>query len=198
MNFRGTTLHFIVSSFIVFVFTCSLSCIFSPKTGKKGSQPEGQWVDPTTPRKVVNNLQVAFNQLDIDFFERCLHENYFYRSPSNIDSLDIAWPRSEDVRIVGNIMKDCREIIFIPSEISIYEEYGSNRTDRPEDAALDTQNEHPDDIWYICSYYITMDLFSNTFGNLKVQQDMKFKMVENPETHRYSIIRWLDENPLVE
>ena len=181
---------------LVIIFTMSLSCIFSPKSGKKSNTANVKWENPTTPRKVINNLQVSFSELDIDFFERCLHENYYYRSPSDIDSLDIYWSRSEDVSAVRGVMNVSREIIFTPSEINIYEEYGKNVPDKPDGAKLDEMGEHPNDIWYICNYYITMDIFAGDYGDFKVQQDMKFKIVEAPETHLYSIIRWVDDEQL--
>ncbi|MBA7575858.1 hypothetical protein ES708_17694 [subsurface metagenome] len=183
--------------FVIVLIVLPISCIFSPKTSDNDDNgtPTGQWEDPTTPRKVMKNLQVSFNLLDIDFFERCLNENYFYSSPSLIDSLDIHWNRSEEVSTIGSIMNNCKDFIFTPSEIKIYQEYGANVTDQPDGASLDVNDEHPDDIWYICSYYITMDIFTNDFGDFKVQQDMIFKMVEDPDTHQYSIIRWVDETP---
>ena len=93
-------------------------------------------------------------------------------------------------------MNVSREIIFNQSEINIYEEYGKNVPDKPDGAKLDEMDEHPDDIWYICNYYITMDIFAGDYGDFKVQQDMKFKIVEDPETHLYSIIRWVDDEQL--
>ena len=188
--------NFLRNTLILIVFlmlTMSVSCIFSPKSDKKSETPAGQWETPTTPRKVINNLQVSFSQLDIDFFERCLHENYYYLSPSDIDSLDIYWSRSEDVSAVRGVMSASREIIFNPSEINIYEEYGKNVPNKPDGAKLDEMEEHPDDIWYICSYYISIDIFAAEYGDFKVQQDMKFKMVEDLDTHLYSIIRWVDD-----
>ncbi len=180
-------------SLALLVFT---SCIFSPDTGEKSPKPPQQWEEPTTPRKVIKNLEVAFDQLDIDFFERCLHENYYYRSPSDTDEFDLYWSRSEEVMAVGNVMDGCREIIFTPSEIRIYEEYGSNVPNKPDGAIIDDSGEHPDDIWYICDYYITMDIFTKELGDFKVQQDMHFKMVQDPETELFSIIRWVDDNQL--
>ena len=174
------------------------SCIFSPDTGKKEEKPAGQWVEPTTPRKVIANLVASFDLLNIEFFDRSLHANYYYRSPSNVDELDIYWSKSEDRQAVESLMDKSEEIIFTPSEINVYEEYGKNVTPRPDGANLDTNEEHPDDIWYICEYYITIDIFSKDLGEFKVQQDMKFKMVEDKTTHLYSIIRWVDENPLTE
>lgn len=180
---------------VIIFFTTYISCIFSPKTGKKKSSSTPQELVPTSPRNVINNLQVAFNLRDIDFFERCLHEDYYYVSPSLIDSLDIQWSYSDDILAVRGVMEKSREIIFTPSEINIYEEYGANVPNIPETAILETGNEHPDDIWWICDYYITIDIFTNDYGDFKAQQDMKFKMVEDNETKLYSIIQWYDESP---
>jgi len=185
----------IVMLIVIILSSAYVSCIFSPKTGKKKSPPTPQWLDPISPRNVINNLQVAFNLRDIDFFERCLHENYYYISPSQTDSLNIQWPRSDDILAVKGVMEKSREIIFTPSEINIYEEYGANVPNIPETAVLETDDEHPDDIWWICDYYITIDIFTNDYGDFKAQQDMKFKMIEDTETKLYSIIQWYDETP---
>lgn len=195
MKIKSITYNFIFAILAFSVLTSS--CIFSPETGEKGPKPVGQWIEPTTPRKVITNLELSFSLLDVDFYEKCLHENYFYRSPSDIDEFDLYWSRSEDIRVIGNMMDKCKEIIFTPSEIHIYEEYGKNVQNKPDGATLDENNDHPDDIWYVCDYYITIDIFTKEIGDFKVQQDMKFKIVENPETHLYSIIRWVDDNQIV-
>ena len=175
------------------VIILSFSCIFSPDTGKKTPKPPLQWEEPTTPRQVIENLEMSFNQLDIDFYERCLHENFFYRSPSDVDEFDIYWNRSNEIEVMRKMFPACREFIFTPNEIRIYEEYGKNVENKPDGAIIDSEDLHPDDIWIVCDYYITMDIFFTEMGDYKVQQDMKFKMVENLETHLYSIIRWVDE-----
>jgi len=95
-------------------------------------------------------------------------------------------------------MDACREFIFTPSEIHIYEEYGKNVQQIPDGAIIEEGDDHPDVIWYICDYYITMDIFFKELGDYRVQQDMKFKMVENPETKLFSIIRWVDDNQIVQ
>jgi len=176
----------------------NLSCVFSPDTGEKTRKPPPQWVEPTTPRKVIKNLEVAFTQLDIDFYERCLHENFYYRSPSDIDEFDIYWSRPVEIETMRKLFAECREFIFTPSEINIYEEYGKNVPNKPDGAIIDENDEHPDDIWIVCDYYITMDIFFKTLGDYKVQQDMKFIMVEDPETHLFSIIRWVDDTQITE
>jgi len=181
---------------IAFILTSS--CIFSPDTGKKNQKPPQQWTEPTTPRKVIDNLEVAFTLLDIDFYERCLHENFFYRSPSDVDEFDIYWSRSVEIETMRKLFAECREFIFTPSEIHIYEEYGKNVPDIPDGAVIDENDDHPDEIWILCDYYIAMDIFFKELGDFKVQQDMKFKMVEDPETHLFSIIRWVDDTQIVQ
>jgi hypothetical protein len=185
--------YFIRLLIIVFLLCNVNSCIFSPKTGEKGTTPTGQWETPTTPRKVVNNLQVAFDRRDVNLYERCLHENYFYISPSYIDSLDINWPRSDDVRAVENVMNNCTKIVFTPLEISIVEEYGKDVPNIPDGKTI--VDDHPTEIWWVCTYYVTMDVFTKDYGEMLVKQDMKYKMVEDTATHYYSIIRWIDETP---
>lgn len=182
---------------LLVLFTAS-SCLFSPKPGKKTPGPAQQWQEPTSPSIVIKNLEVAFTQLDIDFYERCLNENFFYRSPSNIDELDIYWSRSQEIQTMRRLFDECREFIFTPSEIHVYEEYGKNVPNIPDGAIVDENGDHPNDIWIVCDYYITMDIFFNQLGTFKVQQDMKFKMVEDQTSHLYSIIRWVDDTQIVQ
>jgi hypothetical protein len=178
------------------LFILSSSCIFAPKEGtKKDSETTGKWQEPILPQIVIENLKVSFNDRDIDFYERCLHEDYFYESPSEIDSLDVSWSRSTDVRVMQNLFDDCIACVFTPSSSSLIKEYGINISDRPNGALV--SEEHPDEIWYIYNYDISIDLTFKTYGEMKVHQFMKFAMVENPENH-WSIIRWIDETSLTE
>ena len=174
----------------------SSSCIFAPKEGeKKVSDTTGKWQDPILPAIVIENLKVAFNDRDIDFYERCLHEDYFYESPSEIDSLDVSWSRSTDVSVMQKLFDDCIAFVFMPSSSSLIIEYGINIPDKPDGALV--SEEHPDEKWYIYNYDITMDLMFKTYGEMKVHQFMKFVMVESPENH-WSIIRWIDETSLTQ
>ncbi|MFC1560996.1 hypothetical protein ACFL4V_00810 [Candidatus Latescibacterota bacterium] len=181
---------------LCFLFVLSFSCIFAPKEGKNNvSDTTGKWQDPIAPAIVIENLKVAFNDRDIDFYERCLHVDYFYESLSEIDSLDVSWSRSTDVRVMQNLFDDCIAFVFTPSSSSLIKEYGINIPDKPDGALV--SDEHPDEIWYIYNYDITMDLTFKTYGEMKVHQFMKFVMVESPENH-WSIIRWIDETSLTQ
>ncbi|MFC1541126.1 hypothetical protein ACFL50_01610 [Candidatus Latescibacterota bacterium] len=174
----------------------SSSCIFAPKEGeRKVDDTVGKWQTPVAPDIVIENLKVAFNDRDIDLYERCLHVNYFYESISEIDSLNVSWSRSTDVSVMRNLFDDCLSFVFIPIQSSIIKEYGSGITDIPEGAQI--SDEHPNEIWRIYNYDISMDLSFRTHGEMRVHQFMKYAMVEDENGH-YSIIRWIDETSLSE
>ena len=183
---------------IVVILSTALifSCIFAPKEGQRKFNPPGKWQDPITPGKVIENLKVSFSNLDIDFYERCLHEDYYYENPSEIDSLNVeSWSRSTDVLIVGKIFDDCTTFVFTPSLVSLVKEYGINVEDIPPGEKV--SDEHSDEIWYIYNYDISMDLYLKSYGDINVQQFMKFVMVEDSKG-RWSIIRWIDETPITQ
>ncbi len=187
------------------LFACTLlilcagpACIFNPDPGTIETPPGGTWEEPRTPDKVLKNLRSALNQRDIEMYERCLDEDFFYRSPSAVDSLDIIWSRSVERAVMENMMNQVKEIVFTASENSRFSEYGRNVPNIPPGERIDEDNEHPDQVWIIIDAYVTIDVFTNQFGDFKAQQDMQFKMVEDPRTGLYTIIQWYDENPLTE
>jgi len=188
-------IHRLILSVVIILIIAS-SCIFAPKEGEKRPNPPGKWQEPITPDIVVENMNVAFNDLDIDFYERCIHEDYFYDSPSEIDSLSVeSWSRSTDVRVMGNIFDDCTSIVYTPIYISQVKEYGKNVPDIPQGAEI--SEGHPNQIWYKYNYNISIDLYSRKYGELKVQQFMIYIFVEDPKNH-WSIIRWIDETGLTD
>ena len=183
-----------VVAIIAIAGICTSSCIFSPKKGSGEKPPDnGVFQKPTQARTVIDNLQVSFSHLEPDWYEQCLHENFFYEVPSKTDELDIRWPRSDDMRIIRNMFDDCTTFVFNGSEISSYREWGKDVPDIPDGAEVVT--EHPDEVWYVYNYMIDMDIFTKTYGNFKVYQDMQFKMVKDTLTGYYSIIRWIDITP---
>ncbi len=185
------------SQFFVSIIVISVllqSCIFSPDKGNDEQPPDNRvFVDPTTPKLVIQNIEVSFNQLEYNWYERCLHENFFWESPSKVDELDLRWGRTEEVQVIENLLADCTQFIFTASEISSYEEWGSNLDNIPQ--GYPVSEEHPNEVWYVYNYLVTMDIFTKTYGDFQVRQDMKFKIVQDAETKLYSIIRWIDETP---
>lgn len=180
-------IHVFATLFFVMLF--SGSCIFSPKKDNGGTVENGKWEKPVSPDKVLNNLKVAFNDKNIEFYRNCLHDNYYYVSQSETDSLDIRWSKSEDVRIVENVMNGCNKFVFTAVQNSQIEEYGKNCTNIPVGATI--VEEHPDEMWLVINYTVDMEIFTKTYGDIEVNQYMEFKFVKDSEG-LYSIIQWND------
>ncbi|MFC1511932.1 hypothetical protein ACFL5H_01905 [Candidatus Latescibacterota bacterium] len=192
MKYGMPVLYLLTSAFLA----TGLSCIFAPAEGQRESDVAvGKWQEPITPGVVIENLKVAFNDRDIDLYERCLHPDYFYESPSETDSLNVeSWSRSHDVMVMGKLLDQCTAFIFTPVLQKLVKEYGANMEDIP--AGVTVSNEHPDQIWYIYDYDISMDMIFVEYGDFKVQQYMKFVMVEDPPG-AWSIIRWIDDTLII-
>jgi len=183
---------------VCLVLLMSVSCVFSPKSGKKEDPVPPKTQIPLTTQIVIENLQAAFNLRDAELYEKTLHEDFYYQYTPEYDDHSVIWTRTEEIEAIRNMFAQTKDFVLTPSLISIQEEYGQNMKDIPPGAAIDSDDEHPDEKWIICNYYITMDIFLSDLGDFKVQQDMKFKMVEDPVTHYYSIIRWVDDALITE
>lgn len=185
---------FLITLLSVLVSALIGSCIFSPKEGKKTTPPKALWKDPINPSAVISNLEVAFNNRDIDFYERCMHKDYYWKSPSETDSLEESWPLTTDLRVMENMFKDTISFEFVANQNSFpVEEYGSNIPNIPQGSLVST--EHPNSIWYKYNYSITMNMSFKTKGEWQVNQYMTFVMVEEPKGY-WSIIRWIDSTNL--
>jgi hypothetical protein len=189
MNF-GRTSSTRISAVLFLVVLFSGSCIFSPNKGKDEPITGGTWQDPKTPDNVLNNLKVAFETSNIEFYRKCLHDNYFYVSQSETDSLDLRWSKSEDVQIVENVMKGSTKFIFNAAQNSEREEYGKNYPDIPVGATI--VDDHPNEMWLVINYTVRMQIYTKSYGDITVDQYMEFKFVQDPTTKMYSIIQWND------
>ena len=186
-----------LSIYVVIISVLSVvpvSCIFNPDNGDDDNhQVDGKLQTPTQPGIVVENLKVAFQQLEPDWYEQCLHPNYFYESPPVLDEDPWKVPRSEEVAIITRMMEDCKQFHFTANHLSSYPEYGIDIEDKPDGVAV--SQEHPDEIWYVYNYNITMEVYTNSHGDFRIPQNVQFKMVKDPDTELYSIIRWYDLTP---
>lgn len=178
----------LLTALLVILF--SGSCIFSPKKESEIITPGSKIEIPVSPEKVVNNLKVAFQQLNINFYRDCLHNNYFYESKSETDTLDIRFSKSEDVRVIENIMNNCTSFVFTSSEYGSIEEWGKDVPNPPNGALI--VDEHPKEVWLVKTYLIDMDIFTKTYGDFKIHQLMEFKFLQDPQSKLYSIIQWND------
>jgi hypothetical protein len=109
----------------------------------------------------------------------------------------VTWSRSTDVDILENLLDDCLSFVFTPIQSSLIFEYGSAMPDSLIPANAQISDEHPNEVWRIYNYDISMDLSFKTHGEMRVHQFMKFAMVED-ENNEWSIIRWIDETSLTE
>ena|GEM_PF-4200821 len=179
---------FILMALLIILF--SGSCIFSPEKDPTPIIVVGKIESPVSPEKVVNNLKVAFQQLNINFYRDCLNDNYFYENKSTTDTLDIRWSKSEDVQVIENIMNNCTSFVFTSSEYGSIEEWGKDVLNPPNGALI--VDEHPSEVWLVKTYLIDMDITTKTYGDFKVHQLMEFKFLQNSQTKLYSIIQWND------
>jgi hypothetical protein len=180
------------------VLICALlgSCVFSPKEGKKTDAPKPLWEDPVNPGAVINNLQVAFYNRDIDFYEKCLHKDFYYYCPSETDSLPEYYPLSDELYVMKKIFNEAVSFELVANQNTSYVEYGSNIQDIPQGERIST--EHPNSIWWYFNYSITMNMTFKTKGEWEVQNEfMTFVMVEEPKGH-WSIVRWNETTNLSE
>ncbi len=177
------------SVLLIVLFTGS--CIFSPKKDSGQTTGDGKIEIPSTPDKVVNNLKVAFQQFNINFYRDCLHDNYFYTNKSETDTLDLRLSKSEDVRIIERIMNNCTSFVFNSNEYgSMYEEWGKDVPNPPNGAMI--VDEHPNEVWQVKTYLIDMDIFTKTYGDFKIHQLMEFKFIQDSKSKLYNIIQWND------
>jgi hypothetical protein len=180
------SLYIVLMAFLIILY--ANSCIFSPK---KSDIPttDVKIEKPVSPEKVVNNLKVAFQDLNINFYRDCLNDNYFYESKSETDTLDIRFSKSEDVRVIENIMKNCTSFVFNSSEQGSFEEWGRDVPNPPNFAVI--VDEHPNEVWLVKTYLIDMDLITKTYGDFKIHQLMELKFIQD-SSQLYSIIQWND------
>jgi len=176
---------------------------FAPDTTKVIEEPV---VLPplTSPESVFVNLDYAMNHKDIELFEDLLDDTYWFLSPSQIDTLDFAWDKTEDVTLVGRAFEYFDIVQYELLEKGLpWTEYGSNVA--PEDAK-DISDEHPDENWEVFRRPVTMYLLDETeTEGYFVEDYFEFKMriqtdpetgepIRDPETEEpiWKIVRWTE------
>ena len=167
---------------------------FAPDTTKIVEQPV--ILPPlTSPESVFVNLDYAMNHRDIELFEDLLDDTYWFLSPSQIDTLDFAWDKTEDVTLTGRAFEYFAIVQYeLLEEGSRWIEYGSSVA--PE-GAKDISDEHPDENWEVFRRPVTMYLLDETeTEGYFVQTDFEFKIriQTDPETGEpiWQIVRWTE------
>ncbi|MCD6170244.1 MAG: hypothetical protein J7J76_06850 [Candidatus Latescibacteria bacterium] len=183
---------------IVSVAAFSVGCWnpFAPPEHKR--RPDTQLtVQPrTTPENVINNLIYAMTNRDIEVYEDCLDEDYWYHSPPVFPDdpesfLDLS--KDDDVTIVRRIFgldPTYDRPGFQVIEFTFY--HGKPQIELGEDKP----EEHPDENWVVFEGTVDMYLYSDEtkeHGH-HVNQTMIYKLREDSEG-MWTIIRWEDVIP---
>ena len=176
---------------------------FAPDTTKVVEEPV---VLPplTSSENLFVNLDYAMNHKDIELYEDLMDDAYWFFSPSQIDTLDVAFDKTEDVTLTGRAFEYFDIVQYELLETGLYWiEYGSNIP--PEDAQ-DISDEHPDENWEVFRRPVTMYVLDETeTEGYFIQSDFEFKMriqtdpetgeqILDPETGDpiYKIVRWTE------
>ena len=176
---------------------------FAPDTTKVIEEPV---VLPplTSPENLFVNLDYAMNHKDIELLEDLLDDAYWFFSPSHIDTLDVAFDKTEDVTLTGRAFEYFDIVQYELMETGAYWiEYGSRVA--PEDAQ-EISDEHPDENWEVFRRPVTMYLLDETeTEGYFIQSDFEFKMriqtdpetgeqILDPETGEpiWKIVRWTE------
>lgn len=180
-----------IFSVLAFLALTNCSCVFNPDPDTDTPPVDSKLREPTSPENVVYNLKVAFDQLNSEYYRDCLHDNYYYLFRSEVDGLDLRLSKSEDVRIIENIMNGSTKFVFNAVEHSRYLEYGELYPDIPEGATR--TSEHPNEVWTIVNYSVDMQIFTRKHGDIEVSQFMNFKFRQDPNPPGYwTIVEWSD------
>ena len=182
MNRRSTFL--IALLILLALLACSNP--FAPEKKKGGGNGNtGQTLkEPTTPEILFENLDYAMNKQDIEVYEDLLDENYWFTEPSEIDSLDLAWGKVYDVDAVRNIFE-----IFTTFEFGFI---ASRRTIEPGiEYPGEGPDAHPDEDWDVFFGPVEMFMLDDNGDGFIVNQNMTFKLRQDPSTGLYTIIRWI-------
>ena len=174
---------------------------FAPDT-KKVVEPPVVHKPLTSPENVFYELDYAMNQKDIEIYEDLLDDVYWFLSPSQIDTLNCEFGKTEDVRIVGIIFDHFDKVEYeLMGTGAHWIEYGSNVA--PE-GATDISDDHPDENWEVFQRPVKMYLLdeSGTEGYY-IESNFEFKMkkqkhpntgepILDPETkiQIWKIVRW--------
>ena len=149
----------------------------------------------SSPEHVFFNLDYAMNHKDIGIFEDLLDEDYWFFSPTQRDTLDFAWNKTEDVTLVGRVFEYFATVQYELLETGAHWiEYDVNIA--PE-GATDISDEHPDENWEVFRRPVTLCLLDETrTDGFFVQTYFEFKMrtQKDPETGEtiWKIVRWTE------
>ena len=183
------------------VAVLSVSCWnpFAPPTHRPDNDTELSVKPRTTPENVINNLIYAMNNRDIEVFEDCLDEDYWYRNPDVYpDDPEYCSDLNKDdevtnIRRLFNLDPGFSYPLgsgFQVIQFTFY--HGNPRIELGENAP----DIHPDEDWVVFEGTVNVYLYhdeSKEHG-FYVNQTMIFKLREDSEGY-WVIVRWIDVIP---
>lgn len=106
---RAKALMFLLPGVLLLMLAPLAGCIFSPDPDPDPVKPPPPpaYVFPDTPDKVIDNLQEAYEKMDIDGYRNVLHMNYIFKFQQyDIDNLNLPsdhLTREEDLESSTNL-----------------------------------------------------------------------------------------------
>lgn len=187
------------------VAVLSVSCWnpFAPPTHERDNDTELSVKPRTTPGNVINNLIYAMNNRDIEAFEDCLDEDYWFYIPGVYpDDPDFCTGLNKDDEITN-----IRRLFNLDPGFSYPKgpgfqvieftfSYGKPRIESAEEAGDVFPYAHPDEAWVIYEGTVNIYLYleeSKQHG-VYINEPMKYKLREDSEGY-WAIVRWEDVIP---
>ena len=163
--------------------------------GGNGGGNGGPIPDATQAEILLENLDFAMDNRDIEVYEDLLDERYWFTERSETDTLDIAWGKDRDVTIITKIFKE-----FTTFDFDFTQAGGTRgRFTEPKGTVLPAfegdPDAHEDEDWEVFFGPVNMLMVDETGENgFRVNQNMTFKLRQNEEG-LWKIVRW-DDDPL--
>ncbi|RKY64014.1 MAG: hypothetical protein DRP99_02945 [Candidatus Latescibacterota bacterium] len=180
------------------LLTATLGC-WNPFAPDQERPPGGgEELSLEAPESTLEALDYAMNHKDIEWYDRVLDEDYWFREPNEYDDeLDKGWGKEEDVEMVGKVFKyfDVFEYKLLGGRK--YREFGSG-TDLSKmeegDVALTPEDpdDHPGEVWVVFSRPVDMYMYNYADDKgYKVNQLFEIKLRKGKDG-LWRIVRWTD------
>ncbi|MCB5230967.1 MAG: hypothetical protein WCX83_02465 [Candidatus Cloacimonas sp.] len=170
--------------------------IFNPPTFKDGGSPIVR--GNNNPRSVLENLEVSYNQQDIDLFKNCLSESFrFVLLASEAESIgvdmdgdgikDSWWDYHKEVEYHRNLFTDGSSDGSFPPPDNIH-----LNLQIPQEEFWLTDNQEGREDWIIIPVYFQLNLTVYTSSNISADGFARFYL--RPEGEEWRIVIWRDES----
>jgi len=197
-SFLNKLPFFIIAGILIMLFISINGCTnpFNPNIVK--TPGDHQLYSNTTPRNVLKNLEISYNQQDLDLFKSCLSTSFRFELLSmEVDEIGIDmdgdgikdswWDYDKEVEYHRNLFQEGSSDGAYPSPDHIY----LNLQIPQEDVWL-TDNQEGREDWVIIPTYFTLSI--TIFGTSNITADGYARFYLRPEGEEWRIIIWRDES----